>query len=322
MNVKIVDKIQTESKEMRTVFAETMDQLAAEDDKVVYLDADIMNSIGMTSFSKKYPHRTVNCGIQEANMVGVACGLSAVGMIPFAHTFGTFASRRVMDQLYISGAYAKLNVKIIGSDPGITAAYNGGTHMAFEDMGMLRCVPQITIIEPVDSIMLDDMIRQTKNLYGVYYIRLSRKKSEQIYEVGSTFDIGKGVTLKDGTDATIFATGICVAEALRAADSLEKEGISARVVNIFTIKPIDKELIIQCAKETGAIVTAENHNYINALGSAVAEVLCENYPVPLRRVGIEDTFGEVGTVDYLKNHFELTADKIMTSTKAAIGMKK
>ncbi len=322
MNVKIVDKIQTESKEMRAVFAEAMDQLATADDKVVYLDADIMNSIGMTAFSKKFPQRTINCGIQEANMVGVACGLSAVGMIPFAHTFGTFASRRVMDQLYISGAYAKLNVRIIGSDPGITAAYNGGTHMAFEDMGMLRCVPQVTIIEPVDSIMLDDIVRQTKDLYGVYYIRLSRKKSEQIYEPGSTFDIGKGVTLRDGKDATVFATGICVAEALRAAEALEKEGISLRVVNLFTIKPIDKELIIKCAEDTGAIITAENHNYINALGSAVAEVLCENYPVPLRRVGIEDTFGEVGTVDYLKNRFELTAEKIITSAKSVIAMKK
>ena len=173
---KICKEIKNEELEMRQVFAKVMEELASKDDRVVYLDGDIMNSIRMVEFSKKYPERTINCGIQEANMIGVAAGLSATGLIPFAHTFAPFASRRVMDQVFVSCAYAKLNVRIIGSDPGITAGSNGGTHMPLEDIGMMRCVPNVTIIEPTDSNVLADMLRQTKDMYGVFYIRLSRKR--------------------------------------------------------------------------------------------------------------------------------------------------
>lgn len=313
--------IAEEQQEMRAVFAEVMEELAGKDDRVVYLDADIINSIGMTDFWKKHPERTVNCGIQEANMIGAAAGMSATGLIPFAHTFGTFATRRVMDQVFLSAAYARLNVRIIGSDPGVTAATNGGTHMPFEDMGMMRCIPNVTILEPTDSVMLADLMRQTKDLYGVFYIRLSRKKSEKIYRGGSTFEIGKAAKLRDGKDVTIFATGICVADALRAADLLGQEGIDAGVSNIFTIKPVDEDAVVEAAKKTGAIVTAENHNVINGLGSAVSEVLTSTVCCPLERVGVQDRFGEVGDVEYLKRTMHMTAKDIAAAAKRAVARK-
>ncbi|WP_122789200.1 transketolase family protein [Intestinibacillus sp. Marseille-P6563] len=310
-----------EAQEMRAVFAEVMEELSQQDDRVVYLDADIINSIGMTKYWKAHPERTVNCGIQEANMIGMAAGMSATGLIPFTHTFGCFATRRVMDQVFLSAAYAKLNVRIIGSDPGVTAALNGGTHMPFEDMGLMRCIPEVTILEPTDSVMLADLLRQTKDLHGVFYIRLSRKKVQKIFADGSTFTIGKAAKLRDGNDVTIFATGISVADALRASDMLAAEHISAGVTNLFTIKPIDREAIAEAAQSTGAIVTAENHNVIGGLGSAVAEVLAETTPCALERVGVHDRFGEVGDVEYLKKTLHLTAEDIVLAAKRAIARK-
>lgn len=310
-----------EAQEMRAVFAEVMEELSQQDDRVVYLDADIINSIGMTKYWKAHPERTVNCGIQEANMIGMAAGMSATGLIPFTHTFGCFATRRVMDQVFLSAAYAKLNVRIIGSDPGVTAALNGGTHMPFEDMGLMRCIPEVTILEPTDSVMLADLLRQTKDLHGVFYIRLSRKKVQKIFADGSTFTIGKAAKLRDGNDVTIFATGISVADALRASDMLAAEHISAGVSNLFTIKPIDREAIAEAAQSTGAIVTAENHNVIGGLGSAVAEVLAETTPCVLERVGVHDRFGEVGDVEYLKKTLHLTAEDIVLAAKRAIARK-
>ncbi|MDD2215374.1 MAG: transketolase C-terminal domain-containing protein [Eubacteriales bacterium] len=321
MSIKIVNDIKPEDQEMRAVFAEVMDEMASKDERVIYFDADLMNSISMMGFSKKYPDRTFNCGIQEANMIGTAAGISAVGMIPFVHTFGCFATRRVLDQVFVSAAYAKLNIRIIGSDPGVTAAFNGGTHMPFEDMGLMRGIPEVTVMEPTDTVMLADLLRQTKDMYGVFYIRLSRKKADKVYENGSTFTIGKAITLREGKDVTIIATGIMVAEAMRAAEALQKAGISARVLNIFTLKPLDTEAVVKAAKETGAIVTAENHNIINGLGSAVAEALSENFPVPLERVGIKDLFGEVGSVGFLKKRFQLTAEDIANRAQKAISRK-
>jgi transketolase len=317
---KLADKFEQEGM-MRDTYCSTLMELAKLDERVVMLDADLMSSMGTKPFMDAYPERTFNVGVQEANMVGVAAGMSATGLIPFAHTFGPFASRRCFDQLFLAVGYSKLNVRIIGSDPGITAAYNGGTHMPFEDMGIIRNIPEATILEPVDSTMLRDLLFQTKDHYGLTYIRLLRKNAIKIYEDGSTFEIGKGVTLKEGNDVTIIATGIMVKEALDAAAMLADEGITARVVNMFTLKPIDQELIIECAKETGAIVTAENHNIINGLGSAVAEVLGEHYPVPLERVGVKDLFGEVGPVDYLRERYELTAEEIVNKCKKAMGRK-
>ena len=319
--IQIAAKHEVESYAMRDAYCDTLIELASQNNKIVHLDADLLSCIAMGPFQKKFPERTFDLGIQEANMIGVAAGMSATGMIPFAHSFAPFASRRCYDQIFMSCAYAKLNVRILGSDPGITAEYNGGTHMPFEDMGILRNIPNITIIEPVDTTMLKDMVTQTAGMYGVFYIRMLRKNAVKIYEEGSSFEIGKGVQIREGKDATIFATGIMVDEALKAAEELEKEGIYIRVVNIFTLKPIDKEIIIKCAKDTGAIVTAENHNIINGLGSAVAEVLVENEPVPMERVGVKDLFGEVGPVGYLKEKFELTSNDIIKSVRKVIERK-
>lgn len=321
-NINISKTRAEDEKAMRDVYCDTLMELAETNKNILVLDADLMAAVGVAKFAKEYPDQAINCGIQEANMFGVAAGLSAVGKIPFAHTFGTFATRRAADQIFMSCAYAGLNVKVVGSDPGVTASLNGGTHMPFEDIGIMRVIPTMTIIEPTDAAMLADIVRQAAETYGMFYIRLSRKKMVQIFEPGSTFDIGKGVVLRDGSDLTIIAAGICVADALAAADALAKEGVSCRVVNIFTIKPVDIELIARCARETGAIVTAENHNVIGGLGSAVAEALAENAPVPMERIGVNDEFGEVGSVEYLKERFGLTVADIVKKSRKVLERKR
>lgn len=321
MNIVLASK-RIKDEEMRNVYCSTLIELAKKNKNIVVLDGDLMSSMGMKRFAEEFPDRTFDVGIQEANMMGVAAGLSATGKIPFAHSFGPFATRRCFDQLFLSIGYSGQNVRVIGSDPGVTAAYNGGTHMPFEDMGMVRNIPNATIIEPVDGVMLADIVKQTEKLKGFFYIRLLRKNPIKIYEEGSSFDIGKGVILRQGEDVTIIASGIMVNDALDASEILAKEGISAGVVNMFTLKPIDKNLIIKCAEKTGAIVTAENHSIINGLGSAVSEVLSENVPIPIERIGIRDRFGQVGSVDYLKKEYGLTVEGIVNSCKKVINRKK
>ncbi|MBX8935467.1 transketolase family protein [Enterococcus gilvus] len=321
MCYQIVNELKTEEKAMRDVYAATLADLARKDDKVVSLDADLMNSVGLVPVAKEFPDRVIDCGIQEANMFGTAAGMSAVGMIPFVHTFACFASRRIADQVFVSGAFAKANVRIIGSDPGITAAFNGATHMPFEDIGIMRGIPEVTVIEPTDAVMLEDIVRQTKEQKGIFYIRMSRKNAIQVYKKNSSFEIGKAALIKEGTDVTLFASGICVAESMKAAEQLAEEGISAEVINVFTIKPIDVDSIVASVAKTGAAVTAENHNVINGLGSAVSEVLAENQPVPLERIGVKDRFGEVGSVDYLRETMKMTAKDIVEAAKKAISRK-
>lgn len=254
-------------------------------------------------------------------MVGVACGLSAVGKIPFLHSFAPFITRRTNDQIFISGCYSGANIRLVGSDPGVMAAYNGGTHMPFEDVAVLRAFPQLTILEPADNTMLKNLMRQLVEEKGMFYIRTARKTMTKIYKDDSTFTIGKANILREGTDVTILAAGIMVAEALKAAEILYKEKIAARVVDMFTIKPIDQSMVLDCAKETGALVTAENHNVINGLGSAVCEITGEAYPVPVERVGVQDCFGEVGDIEYLMQRFGLTAKDIAKKARRAIARK-
>ncbi|MBR7081747.1 MAG: transketolase family protein [Oscillospiraceae bacterium] len=320
-NFKVCDRIEKESGEMRKAFCQVLIDLAKEDPRIVLLDADLMGAMGTKPFQKEFPERTIDCGVQEANTVGMACGLSIEGKVPFVHTFGPFVTRRAADQVFISGAYNKANVKLIGSDPGITASYNGGTHMPFEDMGIMRGMPTMTIIEPTDIAMLRDIVKQVAGIYGMFYLRLVRKGCMKVYEDGSTFEIGKAALLRDGTDATVIASGYCVAEALSAADMLAAEGISVRVLNMFTWKPIDEAAIKAAAAETGAIITAENHNVINGLGSAVAEVLVKNKPCPVEMVGVQDEFGEVGPESYLRERFNLTDNDIAAAVKKAIARK-
>lgn len=310
-----------DAREMRAVYCQTLQELARENDRICILDADLVGSSGVKPFFQEFPDRAVDCGIQENNMIGVAAGLSAAGMIPFAHSFGPFASRRCVDQIFISCAYAKANVRIVGSDPGVTAAYNGGTHMPFEDMGTLMSIPKITLVEPTDSVQLRWLLQTLEKEYGVYYIRLLRKNAVGVFEAGSQFQLGKLARLREGADAAVVCSGIMVGEALKAAALLEGEGIRIAVLNAFTWKPMDDETLAEYARSCGCVVTAENHNSLGGLGSAVANSLSRSCPVPVEMVGVEDEFGEVGTEDFLRRRFDLTAEHIVRAVRAAMARK-
>lgn len=296
-----------------------------DNEQLMHVEADLglsLLKLDSAYIMDKYPFQYVDIGIQEANAVCVAAGLSAMGCVPFVHTFAPFMSRRACDQVFISGAYSKSNVKLIGSDPGVMAAFNGGTHMPFEDVAIMRAIPEMTIVEPADTIIAKEVFKLAAETEGMFYIRITRKQAAQLYEEGSTFEIGKGNIIKEGTDVSIIACGIMVEEGIKAVEMLAKEGISARLIDMFTIKPIDRELVVRCAKETGCIVTAENHNVIGGLGDAVTQVVMEECMVPVERVGVQDRFGQVGDVDFLKKEYGLTAENIVAKAKAAIAKKK
>ena len=313
--VKILKEHPVDTVDMRAVYCQTLIKEAEKDPRIVAINCDLCSSMGLKPFAQHFPERHFNVGIAESNGVAIAGGMSAAGLNPFFHTFSAFATRRVYDQIFLSCAYAGQNVKIIGGDAGISATYNGGTHMSFEDLGIMRIMPEVTVLEPTDAVMICDLTQQLAERKGVVFLRTPRKASVKIYEEGSSFTIGKGVTVRDGSDITVITMGICVAEALRAAEDLAQEGISVRVVDMFTLKPVDRELIVKCAKETGCIITFENHNIIGGLGSAVAEVLAEECPTPLKRLGIRDEFGEVGEMDYLKKRFGLTAEALIPAVR-------
>ena len=319
--MKIVYDGSMDPRTCKTILGETIPALAAEDPDVIYLDADLMNCIGTAKWAAANPDRAINCGIAEANMIGVAAGLASAGFKPIVHTFGPFASRRCYDQIFLSGGYAKNDITVIGSDPGVTAALNGGTHMPFEDVALYRALPGSTVIDVTDPTMLISVLRQCKDLPGVKYIRVGRKSYARVYEDGSELPIGKAVTLREGTDLVIFACGIMVHEALQAAAALEKEGISAAVLDLFTIKPLDAEAVASWAEKTGAVVVAENHNRYGGLCSAVSEVLAERCPTPAAFVAVEDEFGEVGPQGYLQERFGLTAAHIEEAARSVLKRK-
>lgn len=310
-----------EQQEMRAVYCRTMLELAERDPRIVDVEADLSGAHGMKPFKQQFSDRSFNVGIAEANMVGVAAGLAACGKVPFVHSFATFASRRCFDQIAISVCYAGLGVKIVGSDPGVGAELNGGTHMALEDVGIMRTLPGMTIFEPTDSVQLRKALPVLVEHEGPVYIRLFRRKAESVFGDEYVFRFGKADTLRDGGDVAILASGVCVANALRTADLLAAEGIAARIINIHTVKPLDMDTVLKAAVETGALVTAENHSIIGGLGGAVAECLAEGYPVPLERVGVKDHFGQVGKADYLLKAFGLTPDDIAAAAKRAIKRK-
>ncbi|HBP38842.1 MAG TPA: transketolase [Clostridiales bacterium] len=320
--IRLVPGYPIDTAEMRSVYVQALAEAGRQDPRIVSINCDLSRSIGTTDFTSEFPGRSINVGIQESNGMGVAAGLSVAGMIPFFHSFAVFSSRRVFDQAFISCAYAGLNVKIIGADPGVSATSNGGTHMAFEDMGLMRNIPTARVIDISDPVMLRGIVPELVRHYGVDYLRLPRKKEHRIYEAGTPFVIGKANLLREGSDVTILACGLLVHQALLAADQLAAEGIQARVADLFTIKPIDRSFILESAARTGAFVTCENHSIINGLGSAVAEVLVENHPAPLERVGINDEFGEIGDQEYLMRRFGLTADNICARARQAIGRKR
>ncbi len=314
--MNIVYNGEMDSRAFKDVLGATIPRLAAEDPDVVYLDADLMSCIGTAKWAPTCD-RAINCGVAEANMIGVACGMSAVGLKPIVHTFGPFASRRCYDQIFLSGGYAKNSVTVIGTDPGVCAAFNGGTHMPFEDVALYRAIPNATVVDITDANMLIDILTQFKDMQGVKYLRVGRKNAAKVYADGSKFEIGKGIVLREGTDAAIFACGIMVHEAMQAAISLEKEGISAAVIDMFTIKPLDEALVKAYAGKVKAVVTAENHNRIGGLFSAVCETLA-GAGVRVGHVAVEDEFGEVGPQDYLQKRFRLTAEHIAEEVRNAL----
>ncbi len=298
-------------KDMRDVYCETLMELARENRDIVALDADLMGADGLTAFFREFPEQSINTGVAEANMIGIASGLSSMGKIPFANTFACFASRRIYDQFFISSNYSGLNVNLTGTDPGISCQYNGGTHMTFEDFGIMRNTPNLIIYEPSDIISLKALVMQAAASPNCTYLRLHRKDSNRIYNDGETFELGKGKVLRDGTDLTIIATGfILVPEALKAAGLLAEKGINAAVIDMHTVKPIDEDLVLEYAKKTGAILTCENHQAATGMGSAVATFLAANYPVKVVTHGIKEEFGEVGALPYLKERFGFTAEAI------------
>lgn len=314
--------LEKEDRWLRETYVDLLIEYAAKDDRIILLEADLSKAAGTGRFKDAYPDRLVNVGIAEANMVGVAAGMSAMGKIPFTHTFTAFATRRCCDQVTLSVAYAGLNVKLMGSDPGVTAELNGGTHMSMEDVAIMRNIPGMTIYEPVDSAQLKKIFPQIVEAPGPVYIRLLRRNAVKVFDDSQEFTLGKGSLIKEGGDVTIIASGIMVAEAVKAAEQLKADGIDAEVINIHTIKPLDTEMVIASAKKTGAVVTAENHSVIGALGGAVCECLGENYPVPVLRVGVNDHFGEVGLTDFLMEKYGLTAEHIVQEAKKAVSMKR
>ena len=308
--------------EMRQVLAAELERMMAENENIVVIDADLSKPNGVAGLRKKYPERAFDVGIAEQNMASIAAGMSSYGFIPFITTFTPFASRRICDQIAISIVYAKQNVKIIGSDPGISAEFNGGTHMSVEDIGVLRSIPDLVIFEPVDAVQFKKSLPQIVNYNGPVYIRMFRKEIPNVFDESYEFDLFKASKLQNGNDLSIFCSGLMVQETMEANKILKEQGINADIINIHTIKPIDKQAVIESAKKTGAVLTVENHNVIGGLKSAVSEVLIEEYPVPLRAIGIKDKFGQVGKLPYLKEFYKMRAEDIVDSAKEVISMKK
>lgn len=323
MNVKLIGKHEKDSRACRDGVALTLNEMMAQDKSICYVDCDLMGCINTKMLMKNYPDRAFEAGIAEANGAGVAAGLAATGKKVFFHSFGTFSSRRCYDQIYMSAAYAGLSVRVLGSDAGVTAAFNGGTHMPLEDAGMYLSIPGTTVLDPADYDQLSSITRQLVNVEGVSYTRFVRKGIIQVYGEGSEFEIGKGVVLheSDKDVATIITSGIMVDESLKAYETLAAEGISVRVIDMFTWKPLDEELVIKAAKETGAIVTAENHNVTCGLGSVVANCLAKNLPTIQEFVGVQDQFGQVGPQDFLMDEYGLRAANIVAAVKKAVARK-
>ena len=323
MNVKLIGEHKKDSRACRDGLALTLNEMMAEDKSICYVDCDLMGCINTKMLRKNYPDRAFEAGIAEANGAGVAAGLAATGKKVFFHSFGTFSSRRCYDQIYMSAAYAGLSVRVLGSDAGVTAAFNGGTHMPLEDAAMYLSIPETTVLDPADYDQLASITRQLVNVEGVSYTRFVRKGIIQVYGEGSEFEIGKGVVLHEsGKDvATIITSGIMVDESLKAYEALQAEGINVRVIDMFTWKPLDEELVIKAAKETGAIVTAENHNVTCGLGSVVANCLAKNCPTIQEFVGVQDLFGQVGPQDFLMDTYGLRATNIVEAVKKAVARK-
>ena len=306
--------------EMRAVYAQCLAELMEKDRHVCVLDADLAKASGTRPLYEKFPNQMFDCGVAEQDMASIAAGLSSYGFKPWIESFTPFATRRICDQIAISICYAKRNVKIVGTDPGIAAELNGGTHMSMEDIGVLRSIPGIVIFEPADPVQLRAAMPVLNDYDGAVYVRLFRKELPAVFSEDYQFDLFRADVLKEGKDLSVFATGFQLKDALEAADILAADGIDAEVINIHTIKPIDRETVIASARKTGAVLTVENHNVIGGLHSAVLEALARE-KIPACAVGVQDRFGEVGMLPYLRKAIGLTVENIVSTAKEAISLK-
>ena len=300
-----------EKKATRQSYGEALLELGKINKNVVVLDADLSGATKTNIFAKEFPERFFDMGIAESNMMGTAAGLATCGKIPYASTFAVFSAGRAYDQIRNSICYPKLNVKICATHAGITVGEDGATHQMLEDLSLMRTLPNMTVISPSDDTQTKWIIKEISKIDGPVYVRLARLSTPIIYDENQRFEIGKAVQIGDGTDATVFATGVTVSEALKAQEQLKEKGIDIRVVDIHTIKPIDKEMIIKCAKETKKLISIEDHSIIGGLGSAISEVLTENYPAKLEKIGVNDTFGKSGKAEELMKYFGLTCENII-----------
>ncbi len=297
----------------RQSYGEELSKLGEENSEVVVLDADLSSATKTEIFAKKFPDRFIDVGIAEQNMMGMAAGLSTFGKIPYVSTFAAFAAGRSYDQIRSSIAYPKLNVKICATHAGITVGEDGATHQMIEDISLMRTLPNMIVMSTSDDIQTRWAIEEISKIDGPVYLRLSRLATPQIYSENQEFEFGKAVQIGEGTDASIISTGVTVSEAIKAQEILKQKGIDVRVIDVHTIKPIDKDMIIKCAKETKQIITVEDHSIIGGLGSSVCEVLSENYPVKVKRLGINDQFGKSGKAEELMDYFKINADAIVES---------
>ena len=295
----------------RQSYGEELAKLGEENENIVVLDADLSTATKTEIFAKKFPDRFINVGIAEQNLMGISAGLSTFGKIPYASTFAVFAAGRAYEQIRNSIAYPNLNVKICATHAGITVGEDGATHQMLEDLSLMRSLPNMTVISTSDDTQTRWAVREISKINGPVYLRLSRMATPVIYEKSDNFEIGKGIQIGDGTDASIIATGVTVPEAIKAQEILKENGVNVRVIDMHTIKPIDKDLIIKCAKETKRIITVEDHNIIGGLGSAVCEVLAEEYPTKVERMGIPDCFGRSGKADELMRYYKIDSTAII-----------
>lgn len=314
--------IDCKNTEMRVALATLIEEKMAVDDRVVIMNADLGASMSTGKITARFPERSIQVGIAEQNMASIAGGMSAYGCIPFIYSFAPFVTRRIFDQIMVSMAYAKQNVKIVGTDPGVVATLNGGTHMTFEDVALMRSVPEAVVFEPADAATLVGCFDQIMNYDGIVYIRLFRKVAPVVHGENYKPDLFTADVVKEGSDVTVFASGIMVEEALKAAEILKRDGISAEVIDVHTVKPLDEKTVISSVKKTGAAVTAENHSVMGGLRSAISECFAENFPAPLESVGVVERLGEVGSLSYLKESFGLTAANIAEKAKKAVSRKK
>jgi len=299
----------------RQSYGEALAEIGKENENIVVLDADLSSATKTGIFAKQFPERFFNIGIAEQNMMSVAAGMATSGLIPYVSSFAVFASGRAYDQIRSSIAYPKLNVKICATHAGITVGEDGATHQMLEDLSMMRTLPNMTVLSTSDDVQTKWAVKEISKIDGPVYLRLARLATPVIYDENTKFEIGKGYQFGEGTDSAVIATGVVVAEALKAKEELAKQGINIRVIDIHTIKPIDKEIIVKAAKETKKIITIEDHNIIGGLGSAVCEVLAEEYPVKVSRMGIKDTFGTSGKAEELMKYYHITAEDIIEEVK-------